>query len=131
MSTQLEPIMKCGERLAELRKAAGLSQRRLAQLLGVHNSDISFWEHSNKPPRSELLSKLAEILDVSVVELLDTTPVEEMIKRKGGPTGKLRRVFEKACQLPRHQQDKIVEVVTVFLSQYEQQNEQNKSISAS
>jgi hypothetical protein len=78
----------------------------------------------DKPPRSELLPKLAEILHVSVAELLDTTSVSTIMSREGGPTGKLRKTFEKACKLPRYQQDKIVEVVEVFLSQFQQQNEQ-------
>jgi predicted transcriptional regulator len=35
----------------ELRKAAGLSQYELADLLNVPQSNVSFWEQCEKPPR--------------------------------------------------------------------------------
>lgn len=119
-------IISCnyGEKLAQLRKSAGLSQYELADLVGVRQSNINFWEHSDKPPRSEVIPRLAEVLEVSVAELLDATPAETIINNRVGPVGKVRKVFEKVGKLPRNQQEKIVEVVEVFLSQYQQQNEQ-------
>ncbi|MBL8194617.1 MAG: helix-turn-helix transcriptional regulator [Blastocatellia bacterium] len=101
-----------------------MSQYELADLVGVRQSNINFWEHSDKPPRSEVIPRLAEVLEVSVAELLDATPAETIINNRVGPVGKVRKVFEKVGKLPRNQQEKIVEVVEVFLSQYQQQNEQ-------
>ena len=43
---------KQGKHLAELRNAAGLSQRELARLLGMTHTNISFWEHSDKDRKS-------------------------------------------------------------------------------
>lgn len=113
-----------GEKLSELRKSAGLSQYDLAGLIGVNQSTINFWEHSDKPPRSEILPKLAEVLEVSVAELLSLTPAETIIKSRVSPIGRVRKAFEEIGKLPRNQQEKIAEVVEVFLSQYQQQNEQ-------
>ncbi len=62
---------KFGVHLVELRKAAGLSQNQLADKLGVPQSNISFWEQWEKPPRGEVLPKLAEALGVSMDELLN------------------------------------------------------------
>lgn len=109
---------KQGQRLAELRKKAGLSQYELARLLGVRQSNIAFWEHSDKPPRSELLPKLAEILGVKLEDLIYIEG--KAPKRVSGPMGRMRQVFEQVSRLPRSQQEKIVEFVSVFVKQYEQ-----------
>ena len=110
--------LKCGQHLALLRKQVGLSQRQLALKLGVPQSNIAFWEHSDKPPRSELLPILANLLGVSVDVLLYPHS-SSSIKKLSGPTGKLRKVFDQASNLPRHQQLKIVEVVSLFIKQFQ------------
>lgn len=115
--------VKSGQLLAQLRKTAGLSQRELARLLGVRQSNIAFWEHSDKPPRSEILPPMAKILGVTVESLLMAQPLE----RKGGPVGKLRKIFDQVAALPRHQQDKIIEVVSVFLNQFHQSSQSHRS----
>jgi len=60
-------------RLVELRQAAGLTQVQLAEKIGVHPSNIGFWELSGTPPRGEVLPKLAQALSVSVDVLLGVT----------------------------------------------------------
>jgi len=50
---------------------------------------------------------LAEILDVSIEHLLGMSAP----KRQGGPTGKLRRVFDQASDLPRAQQQRIIAMI--------------------
>jgi transcriptional regulator with XRE-family HTH domain len=50
-----------GAHLAELRRAAGLSQYELARLVGVPQPNIAFWELSEKPPRSEVIPQMAQI----------------------------------------------------------------------
>ena len=42
----------------------------LASYVGVPQANIAFWERSEKPPRSEVLSKMAEALGVNVEDLL-------------------------------------------------------------
>ena len=51
-----------GLRLTELRQAAGLTQTQLAERIGVHPSNIGFWELSGTPPRGEVLPKMANAL---------------------------------------------------------------------
>lgn len=113
--------IKYGDYLAQLRTAAGLSQRALARQLGVPQSNITFWEHADKPPRSELLPKLADLLGVSVEQLLRPT-LPQLVIRKGGPIGKARILFDRLAKLPRHQQNKILDVLLVFINQFEQNN---------
>lgn len=110
---------KLGAHLAALRVNAGLSQEDLAQRIGVLQQTIAFWEQTDKPPRSQILLKLAEALDVSIQTLLTENGVVA-VKKKGGPNGKLRKIFEDASRLPRRQQEKIAEFVSAFINQYRQ-----------
>ncbi|MCA1601989.1 MAG: helix-turn-helix domain-containing protein [Acidobacteria bacterium] len=109
-----------GKRLMELRKAAGLSQYELAEMLGVPQSNVAFWEQSEKPPRSDLLPKMADVLGVGIVDLLNTNGGRVTVQRSSRPPGKLRKVFEDVSRLPRRQQEHIVRVVSALVMQYEQ-----------
>ncbi|MFZ2959790.1 MAG: helix-turn-helix transcriptional regulator [Candidatus Ozemobacteraceae bacterium] len=112
---------KQGERLLQFRLAAGLSQKELADLIGETQQNIAFWEQAAKPPRSDTLPKLAKVLGVRVEDILD---VEATSPKKSGPTGKLQALFEKASQLPRSQQEKLMDFITAFVSHYQQTKEQ-------
>lgn len=103
-----------GARLAELRKAAGLSQAELGKLIDESQQNVAYWELSGKPPRSDALPKLAKVLGVKVEDLLDP----DRAVRRGGPAGKMRKLFDEASRLPRRQQDKIVEFLTPLVEQY-------------
>jgi hypothetical protein len=63
---------------------------------------------------------MAEALGVGVEALLDGN---SRPARKGGPTGKVHKVFEEVSQLPRRQQEKIIEFVSAFVNQYKQSKE--------
>jgi len=102
-----------------LRVNAGLSQEELAIRIGVPQQTIAFWERSGKTPRSEVLPGLAEALGVSIETVLGEEGTEA-VKKKGGPEGKLRRVFEEAASLPRRQQEKIMEFISAYINQYKQ-----------
>jgi transcriptional regulator with XRE-family HTH domain len=110
--------------MAELRKAAGLSQYELARYVGVPQANIAFWERSEKPVRSDVLPKMAEALGVSVIDLLivDTGKIaaRKATKSNGRPAGKVRQVFDRVSKLPRRQQEHIVNWVSAYVSQYEQ-----------
>lgn len=101
-----------GERLADLRRAAGVTQ---VELVGETQQNITFWEHSEKPPRSDVLPEMAKVLGCSVEQLLGISPPAD---RRPGPVGKTQRAFEQVARLPRAQQDKIVEIVEALIDQY-------------
>ena len=104
-----------GKQLAELRQAAGLTQMQLAEKVGVHHSNIAFWELSGTPPRGEVLPKMAYALGVSVDALLGVTPPKP---KRQAAKGRLQLVFESAARLPRRQQEKIVEVVEAMVEKH-------------
>ena len=52
------------------RKAAGLTQMQAAKLLGVTDATISQWENGETRPKTNRLSKVAEIYGCTIDELL-------------------------------------------------------------
>lgn len=61
------------ERLKELRTAAGLSQEKLAERLGVSRQVITKWETDRGTPDMENLMALANAFDLSLDELVSGT----------------------------------------------------------
>jgi transcriptional regulator with XRE-family HTH domain len=111
------PRPKQGAHLLALRKSAGLTQAELADFLGVPQGNIAFWEWSEKPPRSDILPKMAKALGVPIETLLVGLPRAALVKRSG-PIGEVQKIFEQVRQLPRSQQRKIVEMVAALVDQY-------------
>ena len=104
-----------GARLAALRRAAGLTQTELAQLVGESQQNIAFWEQSEKPPRSDVLPKMAKVLGVRIEQILEGALPET---RRAGPVGKVQKIFEEVSTLPRRQQDRVIETVSALVAQY-------------
>lgn len=59
-----------GMRLKELRTQAGLTQKQLADQIGVTKSVVSFYELRERTPSPEVLVKLAAVFHVSCDYLL-------------------------------------------------------------
>lgn len=79
---------KTGVLIARLRKEKNLTQEALAQKLGVTRKAISRWETGRGYPDIEILPQLAEILSVSVNEILSgevlpSDPVIDDVRPKG------------------------------------------------
>lgn len=107
--------------LSQLRKAAGLSQRALATRLGVPQSNIAFWERSAMPPRSDLLPLLAATLGVSVDQFLSPLP-SQAVASIPKSTPKVRALFDRISRLPRHQQDKLADLFSFVIANFELNN---------
>ena len=104
-----------GERLVTAREAAGLSQRELADKLVITQRALCWWEREPVALKPEQLATLSAALGVSADFLLGRDGEK---KRGSGPIGKARRVFESVAKLPRHHQQKIVEVVEALVAQH-------------
>lgn len=59
-----------GRFLSEMRKEKGFTQQELADKLFVSNKAVSKWERGQSLPDIGLLTPLAQLLDISVAELL-------------------------------------------------------------
>lgn len=68
---------KTGMFIAQCRKQLNISQKQLAEKLNVTDKAVSKWETGNGAPDISLLTKLADELNVTVVELLDGEYAEE------------------------------------------------------
>ncbi len=62
--------MALGERIKACRQSAGLSQEKIAELVGVSRQAVTKWEVNQSAPNTENLFKLAEIFGVTVEMLL-------------------------------------------------------------
>ena len=61
---------KIGRFIAENRKAKGMTQKELAEKLGVSDKTVSRWENGNYMPDLSMLKPLSEVLCISLNELL-------------------------------------------------------------
>jgi transcriptional regulator with XRE-family HTH domain len=58
------------ERLEMLLKEKGISQKSLAEYIGIRNPSISEWKKEGTIPRADIAIKIAEYLNVSVEYLI-------------------------------------------------------------
>src|SRR6266404_9346900 len=75
---------------------------------GAYRQDEPVIRSHIAAPAFEVVRGCAKALNVPMIELLGSEDNTNGRKRRGtGPTGKMRRLFEAASQLPRSQQEKI------------------------
>ena len=63
-------LVKVGRFIAERRKTQGLTQARLAEMLGITDRAVSKWENGRSLPDSSIMLELCRILEISVNDLL-------------------------------------------------------------
>ena len=64
-----------GEIISTLRREKGMTQKQIADQLGITDKAVSKWERDIAFPDTATIPKLAEILGVSVEELLNAKSV--------------------------------------------------------
>ena len=77
-----------GTMIAELRKQLGMTQLELAEKMGVTDKAVSKWERDLSCPDINSLPNLAEILGVSVEELM------QIKKEAETPVSKVAEIME-------------------------------------
>ena len=63
--------------LRQLRKAKGLTQKQLADQVGVTESSINQYENGKKKPKYETLLLLGEALDCAVSDIIGDNDLDE------------------------------------------------------
>ena len=77
--------VKVGGFIAELRKEKGLTQKQLAEQIGVSDKTISKWECGNGLPEMSSIPVLCEALGINMNELLSGERLaEEVYSKKSG-----------------------------------------------
>ncbi len=96
--------------IKELRIENGLTQKELAEKIGVSQGAVYFWEKGINEPTAGYLVSMAALFGISVDELLSYT-----VPDKGKMTekeGEMNRLFS---LLNRDQQDLMIRVAKEFL----------------
>lgn len=65
-------------RLKQIRKAKGMTQVQLAELLEVEQGEISKLESANRNPKLETLQKIASALEVEISDLFTDRSEHEL-----------------------------------------------------
>lgn len=99
-----------GKRLAAIRKARGLSQRDLSKLVGISNRMIAYYEAQSGRPPATKLAVFAEVLKVSLDELLGT----QSLSIKEPENSRLWKRLQIIEKLPPKAQKQVVEYAEVL-----------------
>lgn len=65
--------MTTGQRIKAARKKANMTQADLAAKLGIPYQSIGQWERDIRNPKHETVQRIANALNISILELLDPT----------------------------------------------------------
>ncbi len=109
-----DPRTAFGQRVRAAREAVGFSQAYVAEQLGITQSSYAHWERHRVALRADQIEQLAKILKVSTDYLFGHIPPK---MRQTRPSGRSGLIFEAVAQLPRRQQQKILEVVSALVAQ--------------
>lgn len=74
--TNSDELPQYSRRIVSLREGLGMSQKELANLVGVTAPAVTMWESGVRFPRGKALSKLAKALGVSQSYLLDDSELD-------------------------------------------------------
>ena len=109
--------MDFGERLKITRSNKGISQTELGEIVGVHYTQIGRYETKGVMPSGDVLSKVANTLDVTVDFLINGSKegkAQESLKDQ-----QLLRLFQNVEQLPDEKKEIIKELLESFLLKYD------------
>lgn len=104
-----------GQRLAQLRKAAGLTQEELARELGTTRRMIAYYETEVDYQPAALFPKMAEILGVKTDELLGSKNGTDKTAKTKIPVTRLWKRFKQVEKLPPQEKKQIVQLVDALL----------------
>ena len=94
------------------RKRKGLTQENVAEALNIVRQTVSKWEKGISVPDADMLIRLAEVLDVSVSELIGSDVADE--KNEDMIAVELARVVDQLASR-NYRSKKIIKCVLIFL----------------
>lgn len=105
-----------GQRIANARKAQGITQVQLAKMLGVSQQTIAHYEGGRLRLVASIIPAIAQAVGTTVMDLMGETTTPE-IKSKRGPKSKLELQMEEISKLPRSKQKFISEMLEAVTQQ--------------
>ncbi len=97
-----------GLRLAKIRKAAGLNQEELGIRIGVDQSVISRFEKGQRKMYDDILTELAQALEVTPNDILGIAPCKPIKTEEASISRRLVQHMKQIESLPRRAQDKVM-----------------------
>lgn len=73
----INEIIKVGNNIKKFRKEKNISQKDMAKMLNMPPSTYSNYENNNREPNAATLKRIADILNISVNDLLSIKPSTE------------------------------------------------------
>lgn len=105
---------KLGIFITELRKEKGLTQAQLAQKLNVTDKAVSKWERGVGFPDIKLLEPLADVLDISLLELMNSERLPKTTVSAPDTTDAFQNVIDLASYERKIERQRIA-LVTLFI----------------
>ncbi len=96
------------ERLKLLRKSRSITQARLAKLLEIDPRAYSRWERGDNVPHVDTLVKIADILQVTLDELVGRSEPSNDLKIRNQ---ELHKLWQQADSLPDADQQALIQVM--------------------
>ena len=109
-------FLQLGTRIAELRKAQGITQIQMAEALGVSQQTVNSYEVARRRIPTSALPALAKLLSSSVDELVLGDEAKPEVGKRG-PTSKLQQTIEQVSTLPRSKQKLLMEMIDAVIQQ--------------
>ena len=103
-----------GQQIARYRKAQGLTQVQLAEILGIAQQTMAHYEGGRLRIAVSMLSPLAKALSVPVEDLINQAPAA---RKKRGPASIMQRQIEQIGLMPRAKQKFITEMLDALIKQ--------------
>lgn len=103
-----------GKRIAQYRKAQGLTQVQLADILGIAQQTMAHYEGGSLRVAVSLLPSLEKALGVTIADLVSE---HEVTIKKRGPVSALQRQVEQINLMPRTKQKFITEMLDALIQQ--------------
>ena len=100
------------ERLRLLRESRQLMQVRLAELVGVNPRAYNRWERGTIAPHLDTLVKIADVLQVSLDELVGRKPASSEVRIRNH---ELNSLWQQADTLPDAEQQALILVIDSFV----------------
>ncbi len=107
-------MVEIGQKTAELRKRAGISQQRLAGMLGVSRTTITQIENGKRKVSVDELAKFSEIFNLSVDNLLSSKEEPEVIFAEKQEERKMESPIR--INVPQRNLEKFKEVLLYILN---------------
>ena len=104
-----------GQRAAQFRKARGLTQQQLAEILGISQQTMAHYKVGRLRIAVALLPGLTRALEITVEESLEEVP--RTTKGKRDPASTLEKQIEQISQLPPAKQKFVIEMLDTVIQQ--------------